>query len=196
MNHPPDDMPADPRRPQGMPVDLRIRSAMTRLEGAVERRPDFGHSISTSSTTLVEGVRCVSEEGEHRIETDLSPALGGQAGGPTPSALLRAALGSCLAIGYRLRAARHGVPIDGVRVDVETTSAIGGMLDPASAYPPGFIEIRYHVEIASPAPAGLVERLIDEGDRLSPVLDAIARANHVSRVETRAPATSAPSGCS
>ena len=159
---------------------------MTRLEAAVERKPGFGHSISTSSTTLVEGVRCVSEEGDHRIETDLTPALGGEGGGPTPSVLLRAALGSCLAMGYRLRAARHGIPVESVRVDVETESAIAGMLDPASAFPPGFIEIRYHVGIVSPAPAALVERVIDEGDRLSPVLDAVARANRVDRVETGA----------
>lgn len=157
---------------------------MTRLETAVERKPGFGRSIATSSTTLIEGVRCVSEEGDHRIETDLTPALGGDGNGPTPSVLLRAALGSCLAMGYRLRAARHGIPVESVRVEVQTESAIAGMLDPASTLPPGFIEIWYHVEIDSPAPAALVEQLIDEGDRLSPVLDAVASANRVGRVET------------
>jgi uncharacterized OsmC-like protein len=194
MSHPPDAITTDPSRPQEGSADVRIMSAMTRLEAAIEHKPGFGRSITTSSTTLIEGLRCVSEEGGHRVETDLTPALGGQGSEPTPSALLRAALGSCLAMGYRLRAARRGIPVEMVRVEVETESAIGGMLDPASAFPPGFIDVRYRVTIVSPAPAELVEQVIDEGDRLSPVLDAVARANRVSRVETGALATHAASG--
>jgi hypothetical protein len=84
-------------------------------------------------------------------------------------------------MGYRLRAARQGIPIGSIRVEVETDSAIAGMLDPMSDAPPGFIELRYRVEIDSPAPAADIERLIDEGDRLSPVLDVVARANRVHR---------------
>jgi organic hydroperoxide reductase OsmC/OhrA len=160
----------------------RIAKAIGRLEDAVAHKPGFGHSSSRSTTTLEDGLRCVTSEGDHRIETDLTAALGGDGSGPTPSALLRAALGSCLAMGYRLRAARHGVPVAAIRVEVETDSAIGGMLDPGSAFPPGFLEVRYCVEIDSRAPAGQVEALIDEGDRLSPVLDALTRANRVARL--------------
>jgi uncharacterized OsmC-like protein len=161
--------------------DERIGRALSRLESAVERKPGFGRSTARSTTTLVGGLRCSSREGEHRIDTDLPGPLGGGGSGPTPGVLLRAALGSCLAMGYRLRAARHGIPIGSIRVEVETDSAIAGMLDPTSATPPGFLELRYRVEIDSPAPAADVERLIDEGDRLSPVLDAVGRANRVQR---------------
>jgi uncharacterized OsmC-like protein len=159
----------------------RIATAVRRLEDAVGHRPGFGHSTSTSTTTLGNDLRCVTREAEHRIETDLPTALGGHTSGPTPSALLRAALGSCLAMGYRLRAARHGVPVASIRVTVETDSAIGGMLDPESAFPPGFIEVRYRVEIDSAA-AGPVAPLIDEADRLSPVLDTLTRATRVTRL--------------
>ena len=85
-------------------------------------------------------------------------------------------------MGYRLRAARSGIAVDSIRVEVETDSAVGGMLDPDSAFPPGFIDVRYRVQIDSPAPAEQVEQLIQEGDRLSPVLDALARANRVTRL--------------
>jgi uncharacterized OsmC-like protein len=159
----------------------RIGRALARLEDAVHEKPGFGRSTATSTTTLVDGLRCATHEGDHRIETDLTAALGGDASGPTPSVLLRASLGSCLAMGYRLRAARHGVPVESICVDVVTESAVGGMLDPGSAFPPGFIEVRYSVEIGSPAPAGQIERLIEEGDRLSPVLDALVRALPVTR---------------
>lgn len=166
----------------GEPRDERILDALVRLEGRVLRRPGLGRSSTVSTTTLVEGLRCVSREGDHVVVSDLGPALGGDDTGPTPSALLRAALGSCLTMGYRLRAARHGIPIDSIQVQVETDSAVGGMLDPDSPFPPGCIEIRYRVEIESPAPAKDIERLIEDADRLSPVLDAISRTNQVTRL--------------
>jgi uncharacterized OsmC-like protein len=162
--------------------DERIARAITRLEDALGRKPGFGHSTTTSTTTLVDGLRCATREADHRIETDLTAALGGDGSAPTPSALLRASLGSCLAMGYRLRAARHGVPAGSIRVEVETDAAIGGMLHEDSVFPPGFIEVRYRVEIDGPASAGQIERLIEEGDRLSPVLDALTRPNRVTRL--------------
>ena len=48
-----------------------------------------------------------------------------------------------------------------------------------AAAPPGFTEIRYHVEIESPARPSDVERIVDHADRLSPVLDVLTRANTV-----------------
>ncbi len=164
------------------PATDRIRLAVTRLEGAVQRKPTLGSSTMVSTTTSTDGLRCVSQEGGHAVETDLGPVLGGDDSGPTPSALLRAALGSCLTMGYRLRAARNGIHVDGIRVEVATDSAIGGMLDLDSAYPPGFLEIGYRVEIDSPAPVEAIERLVDEADRLSPVLDAVTRTNRVTRL--------------
>jgi uncharacterized OsmC-like protein len=159
--------------------DRRIGEALARLESALERKPGFGLGTSHSTTENAAGLRCRTAEGHHQIATDLPVALGGSADAPSPSTLLRAALGSCLAMGYRLRAARHGVELGAIRVVVETDSALAGMLLPYSTAPPGFLEIRYHVEIESSAPAARVARLAAEADRLSPVLDAL-RANRVS----------------
>lgn len=157
----------------------RIGAALTRLESALARRPGFGRTSNTSTTENLVGLRCRTDENDHRIETDLPPALGGTATGPTPSTLLRAALGSCLAMSYRLRAARHGVELGAIRVTVETDSALAGMLLTDSTVPPGFLEIRYHAEIEAGAPASEIEQLVAEADRLSPVLDAV-RASRLS----------------
>ena len=46
------------------------------------------------------------------------------------------------------------------------------------AEPAGFTRIRYHVEIAADAPPEDIVALVDEADRLSPMLDAVSRANH------------------
>ena len=182
----------DESRPRS--VDQRIERALSRLEDTARHRPGFGRWTATSTSTLMDGLQCLNQEGDHRIWTDLPPALGGEATAPTPSTLFRAALGSCLAMGYRLRAARHGMTVDTVRVEVETDAAVAGMLNPDSDFPPGFIEIRYRVEIDGPTPTR-IERLVDDCDRLSPVLDAVTRANRVIRVVSSRPtATSGGDG--
>jgi uncharacterized OsmC-like protein len=82
---------------------------------------------------------------------------------------------------YRLRAARHGIRFDSIRVIVETDSAIAGMLVTDANDPAGFTQIRVDVEIVSDAPRETVAAIIDESDRLSPVLDTVSRVNLVTR---------------
>lgn len=159
----------------------RIADALKRLNGAVARRPEFGHYTGSTVSTLVEGLRCSSETGGWTIATDLRPGMGGDGSAPTPTALLSSALGACLAMGYQLRAAEHGIELTSVRVTVETESELCGMLQCDAVVPPGFTEIRYCVELESPDRTSDIERIVDLADRLSPVLDALTRANRVQR---------------
>lgn len=158
-----------------------IATALERLEAAVERRPGFGVGTSRSVTTSDDGSPCTTTDGPWTTLSDLPAALGGSGSAPSPSVLLRAALGSCMVMSYRLRAAKHGIALTSIRVTIETDSEIAGMLSCDADAPPGYTEFRYHVEIVSPAPADAVHRIVDEGDRLSPLLDAVARANTVHR---------------
>lgn len=158
-----------------------IADAIARLESNVEERSDYGVGTSRSVTRLGDGLRCVTDEGDWRTECDLTPPLGGEGSAPSPGILSRAALGSCLAIIYRMRAARHGVELTSVTVTIEADSEVAGMLLVDADAPAGYTEIRYHVEVESPAPLEELERIIDEGDRLSPLLDVYARANTMRR---------------
>lgn len=158
-----------------------IADSIERLETAVTRRRGFGVGTSRSVTTVSDAGRCTSSEGQWSVESDLSTALGGNGSAPTPSVLLRAAVGSCVALGYRLRAAKHRVELTSLRVTVEADSEIAGMLFCDSTAPPGYTEIRVHVDIVSAAPVDDVRRVLDEGDRLSPLLDVLTRANSVVR---------------
>lgn len=158
-----------------------IASAIERLETAVERRSGFGVGTSRSVTLWKDGLNCSTKEGSWCVDSDLPGALGGSGSAPTPGVLLRAALGSCMAMSYVLRAAKHGVALTALRVTVEADSEIAGMLSCDATAPPGYTEIRYHVEIESPAPPDDVARVIDEGDRLSPLLDVFSRANTMRR---------------
>ncbi len=158
-----------------------IATAIERMESAVERRPGFGVGTARSETISAAELGCTTQEGPWSTDSDLPDALGGGGSAPTPSVLLRAALGSCMAMSYRLRAAKQGIELTSIRVVVETDSEIAGMLSCDAAAPPGFTAIRYHVEIESPAPSDHVRRIVDEGDRLSPLLDVFTRAIPVRR---------------
>lgn len=201
-------MTPDPSRPPTISVDRPndpltqtvdpIATAIDRLEQAVARRPGFGRSTETSVTTVTTGLRCSTGEGQWQIHADLPPSLGGTASAPTPGALLRAALGSCLAMGYKLRAAKHGVDLESIRVTVEADSEIAGMLLPDTTAPPGYREIRYHVRVTSRSTPAEIRRVIDEGDALSPLLDVFTRTNTMRRTlsidsMTANPATAKPS---
>jgi uncharacterized OsmC-like protein len=159
----------------------RIAAALARLRATMGKRPGFGHSTRTAVAVLADGLRCSISEGSSRIESDLAPALGGSGTAPSPSTLVRAALGACLAMGYRMHAAELGVEVASVRVTVESESQLCGMLDPGADEPPGLTAISYHVEIESPATEDEVARVIELGDRLSPVLDMLVRPHAIDR---------------
>lgn len=159
----------------------RIADSLARLETLLAGRPEFGGTTNRSVTTSSDGLRCSIEEGDWTHTTDLGAALGGDGSAPSPGVLARAALGSCLAMGYRLRAAKHGVELTSIRVTVETDSDLRGLLFLDAEAPPGFTGVRYHVEVESPDPTADVQRVLDEGDRQSPMLDAFARANTMRR---------------
>ena len=168
-----------------------IGDAVRRLEDATTRRAGFGAATDRSCTTIDDGVRCISTEGAWTITTDLPAGLGGTASAPTPSALVRAALGACMAMSYRLRAERDGLGPLRITVDVESDSQLAGMLLTTASAPPGFTGVRYHVAVESDARDvrdSVVRRVVDDGDRLSPVLDVIRRATPVARTLTIGPA--------
>ena len=55
------------------------------------------------------------------------------------------------------------------------------MLFDDSSAAPGYSEVRYHVEVESPDDPERVRAILDEGDRLSPLLDVLSRANTMHR---------------
>ena len=158
-----------------------IRDAHDRLDAVLTKRPEFGRDTERSVSTVDGGLRCTSQEGAWRFETDLPDTLGGEGSGPSPGVLGRAALGSCLAIGYQMRAARLGVPVTSVRVEIEADYDVAGMLSPEAEARPGYSEVRYHVTVESDAPKADIQRVIDEGDLLSPYLDVFSATTPMQR---------------
>jgi uncharacterized OsmC-like protein len=63
-----------------------------------------------------DGLRQEIEAGAHRLIADEPLALGGTDAGPTPYALLAAALGACTAMTLRLYAKAKGWPLESIEV--------------------------------------------------------------------------------
>jgi uncharacterized OsmC-like protein len=165
----------------------RITAALARLHDAVAARPAFGHHTARSTVSLGDGLQCVSVEQSWLIASDLPPALGGERRAPTPSQLVQAALGACLAMGYQLRAAECAIELTAVRVTIESDAELRAMLRRDTAVPPGFTTIRYHVEIESPAAPDEIEALVEAADHLSPVLADLTRPLTVERTVSVVP---------
>lgn len=157
-----------------------IRRAFERCVKALSLRPWLGRATAVSRTRVREGLVCDIEDGKWKLTADFSARLGGGETAPNPGVFGRAALGSCLAIGYMIRAAKYNVPISSLEVEVEADYDTGALLG-TSATPPGYREVRYVVTIESEASDADVRRVIDEADEHSPYLHIFMRPQAVRR---------------
>ncbi len=66
----------------------------------------------------------IAVNGRHTIATDEPEELGGTDSAPAPHELLPAMLASCAATMMALYARRHGLALDGARVDVEYDAGV------------------------------------------------------------------------
>lgn len=157
-----------------------LRETYERNADAIALRPSVGMSTGRTTVRLRDGKTCEVQNGPWKFTTDVSTDQGGNDEGPGPGVLERAALGSCLAMGYSQWAALLEVPVDNITVEVESDFDARGMFG-IDDQPPGFTCLRYRVTIESPAPTADVEEVIDEADAHSPVLDDFQRPLPVER---------------
>ncbi len=166
---------AEPKSPS---TELRtdLRTIMERNTRAMRLRPSIGQGTATTRCRIRGGVTCDIEDGGWKLVADESAGDGGAGLGPDPGVFGRAALGSCLAMGYAQWAAKMDVPIDSIEVVVEADYDARGMFGVDDAVSPGWTAVRYSVRISSPADAKRVQELLDWADRHSPLLDDFRRA--------------------
>jgi uncharacterized OsmC-like protein len=134
--------------------------------------------------TLKPGLECELTEGPWKMTIAMGQKSGGTGAGPNPGTLGRGALGTCLALGYAMWAARLGVPLEALSVDIEADYDSRGELGLSDEIPPGYTQVRYTVNVTSPASQADVERVIDTADKYSPYRDVFMRAHDVQRTLT------------
>lgn len=159
----------------------KIREISERNVRLLTCKPDRGHLTVATKARIDDGLRCVIEEGPWTLTADLPAKAGGEDSAPTPGMLGRGALASCLAIGITMWAARRGVPVDSVEVEVEADFDARGELGVGDAGT-GYREVRRVVSIASPAPRETLVDLVETAERHSPYLDVFARPQSMRRV--------------
>ena len=158
----------------------KIKLAVERSTKALSLKPSLGLGTGVSKTRIKNGLTCEVEEGNWKLVSDMPESIGGNAQGPTPGVYGRAALGSCLAIGYMMMAAKMNIPISLLEVEVQADYDDGALLG-TSNVAPGYSEIRYTVNIESDAPEEDVLRMINDADIHSPYLDVFTRGQHCKR---------------
>jgi uncharacterized OsmC-like protein len=126
---------------------------------------------------MVNGLTCEMIEGNWKFSADMPEAIGGNNSAPTPGVYGRAALGSCLAIGYIMKAAQLDIPVKNLEVEVQADFDDGALIGTANKnVPPGYLEVRYTITIESDAEEEKIMQIINEGDKHSPYLDVFSRA--------------------
>jgi hypothetical protein len=89
---------------------------------------------------------------------------------------MRAALAACLVQGYAMHAARFGVGLRGIAVEVESEIDLRMAWGIEAPSPPGFGAIRYTATLDTDAPAAPVEALAAYVLAHSPSVDDLRRA--------------------
>lgn len=153
-----------------------LKTIIDRKIRAIRLRPSIGQGTATTVARVRGGITCEIEDGGWKLIADESVGDGGGGLGPDPGVYGRAALGSCLAIGYAEWAAHMEVPIDTIEVVVEADYDARGMFGIDDSVPPGWGAIRCTTTIASSAPPERIRELVEYADRMSPLLDDMRRA--------------------
>ena len=152
-----------------------IRAIAERNMELLARKPTRGHLTCATRARLVDGLRCEIEEGPWRLAADMPAKVGGDETAPTPGVLGRGALAGCLTIGIAAWAARLGVPLDALEVEVQADFDARGELGMGDV-PAGYTAVRYRVSIESPASRERLDELLSVAERHSPYLDVFGRA--------------------
>ncbi len=154
---------------------MNLRTILGNTIEHIREHPAAGQGTAVTTTRIRSGVTCDVEDSHWRLIVDEMPGDGGSGLGPDPGVYGRAALGSCLAMGYAMWAAHLDVPIVDVEVTVEADYDARGMLGLDDSVSPGWSAVRYQVAITSPAPEESVREVVELADRYSSILDCLTR---------------------
>lgn len=154
----------------------QIATTIERNVKAVTLRPAVGQGTAITRATLRDGLACDIQEGPWKLVAGMTEKYGGANDGPNPGVYGRAALASCLVIGYAMWAARLGVKVEGLEIEVQADYDVRGELGVSDEVRPGYTQIRYIVTVSSPANREEIDRWLDTADRYSSWRDNIANA--------------------
>jgi uncharacterized OsmC-like protein len=178
---------------------IKIKTAMERACQAMEARESVGRGTAITRVRLDGPLHCTIEDGRWKFTASMAEKHGGTGAGPDPGVFGRGALGSCLAVGYAMWAARFGVELQSLQVEVQADYDVRGEYGVRNARP-GYREIRFIVTVSSNASDEEVMRVLDQADAHSPYLDiftnpqSLRRIIHINKADNSSEAAGAMPG--
>lgn len=158
-----------------------IRTALERSARAVELRPSLGQATAVTKVRLQDGVSCEVEDGPWKFTVEMPEPYGGTKPGPNPGVYGRGAVGSCLAFGYSMWAARLGITITSLEVEIQADYDARGELAVSDSIRPGYLAMRYVVTVESPASSDDIMRMLNAADKCSSWRDDISNGVPLTR---------------
>ena len=131
-------------------------------------------AITTMSSTanLVDKLQVEVGTRGHQVIIDEPERLGGTDEGMNPLELLLSSLGACQTIVAQMSAKKFGIQYDHISVDLEGDIDTDGFLG-LSDIRPGFLEVRYKVNIQSNESPEKIEEFITYVEDHCPALDSL-----------------------
>ena len=100
--------------------DDHIRASQSSVIARMQVDPDACQRTYSTRGQIRAGLACHIEQGRLSAITDLGPAMGGDAAGPSPGFYARSAIVGCVGIGIKMLAVREGLVLQTLTVTVET----------------------------------------------------------------------------
>lgn len=162
-------------------------SINTAVRYLTEHPDEARYTDSSARATLGEALRVeVEGPGGERILTDMPKGIGGRAEEPSPGWLYRAAIASCVASTIGMEAAREGVALAELHVEVDSESDDRGILGMDEGVPAGPLSTRVRIRArAARVDETRLQEILKRGAGRCPSYDATKRAVDVSlEIET------------
>jgi uncharacterized OsmC-like protein len=154
-----------------------IRNAMSQASNYLTENPDAALATDSAATAVREdGLRFRIDGPWASLTSDMAESVGGGASAPTPGWLLRSALAACDATLVAMEAARDGVDLTELEVNVESESDFRGVLGVDGSVHPGPLAVRVRTRVAATdATDDQLRTIVERAESRSPVRDALAR---------------------
>jgi uncharacterized OsmC-like protein len=158
-----------------------IKTAMERSIKAITLRPAIGQGKETMTVVTSADGLCTMTDGDDRITVDMPKEFGGGGTTPGPGFFVRTALGPCLSLGYLSWAAYLGVPVNQIRMEIDTEYDLRGEYGIDEEVTCGYTVVRVVVEVDSPAPHAEIERVVETAEAHSFMRAIFAEEHRVER---------------
>jgi uncharacterized OsmC-like protein len=137
----------------------KIRIAVERVADVFRKKPAAAFNTKRATGRIEHGLVCNARQDDYTATMDMPEPIGGDGSAPSPGFHIRMGLVGCVAVGIKLTAAREGVDVGVIDVEVEMDfddAAMIGVSDNTAAP----LETRIIIAIESTAPWAKVEAMV------------------------------------